>query len=723
MKFHYCLYLALLTTLFSLQVLAQTPKPTATPLANDDEDDVVKITTSLVQLDAIVIDKKGNPVTNLDISDFNILQDGKLQKLSNFSFVNTTIKNSESKPNGKIGKKTVIPPTRVRANSTGRVITFVVDDGSCTTSHIGMRATRAALNKFVREQMQTNDLVAIYRTRSGSSLFQQYTSDRSQLLKTVKKVRWLPSLGCSNGGEFFEAERQWEDIPVKNDPMTGGELTEERNRKRKEEIRDKNRDNQIVGTLGVIRYIVKGMSRIQGRKVMFLMSDGIPTLDGNRNSGRAREHLRNLTNEANRAAVVINTVDVRGVGFAGFISAADDIKPDTNFGSDKNSTRRVSESRLAQSRDLQDGMAFLAHETGGDFYRGNNNLEVHLRRAMNLEKGYYLLGYEPDEETFKGPKFHKIEIRLKRPDLRVHSRAGFVGNERQIPTKRKGDSELYEAITAPLPNAGIGLRLTAFFGNSSKNGNFIRSLIHIEGRDIKFVDAEKGRKKAIFDIVAVTLNEKNEVVDEFNRTHTIKFKLEAIQFIKQNGLIYTSDVAVKKSGVYNFRVALRDVNSSLLGSAVQIVRVPKLKKNNIFVSGLIISGVDPDGKFDSPSSTTLEKALSLVVSKDIPAIRSFRGGKILGYSYKIFNAKLDKATKRPKIAVIANLYRNSEIVAKGKPKPAKFDSQQDRSRLKAIGYLRLPRNVEDGDYALQVIVRDLLTKKTTSQWIDFEVIR
>ena len=54
---------------------------------NTDEDDVVKITSKLVQLDVVVTDAKGNQVTDLKPSDFTILQDGKQQDISGFSYV------------------------------------------------------------------------------------------------------------------------------------------------------------------------------------------------------------------------------------------------------------------------------------------------------------------------------------------------------------------------------------------------------------------------------------------------------------------------------------------------------------------------------------------------------------------------------------------------------------------------------------------------------------
>ena len=304
----------------------------------------------------------------------------------------------------------------------------------------------------------------------------------------------------------------------------------------------------------------------------------------------------------------------------------------------------------------------------------------------------------------------------------MFSRAGFIGNEKKKRTKGKGDSELYEAITAAIPNSGLGMRLTAFFGNTDSKGNFIRSLIHINGKDIKFVDAEKGSKKAVFDVIAVTLDKKNEVIDEFNRTHTVQIDSRAIPIIEENGLVYTTDVEVKKAGTYNFRVAIRDVNSSFIGSAVQVVKVPKLKTGKLYVSGLTLSGVDRSGKFSAPSSVPVGKALSLIRSTDIPAIRSFTGGKVLAYSYQIFGAKLDKDTKKPKIGLIASVYKDGELVSNGKPEVVELLPQDDWTRTNAHGYLRLPPNAEPGDYALQITVRDLLTRRTSVGWVDFEVV-
>lgn len=701
-------------------IFGQTPTP-----PNGDED-VVKITTKLVQFDAVVTDKDGNQVKNLTASDFEILQDGKPQKITNFFYVNTegtpnqqTVV-SETKKTGK--NQIAAPPMRVNPANAGRIVTFIVDDGNCTASQSGMSAVREALEKFVNEQMLPNDLTAIYRTRGGSSLLQQYTSDKTQLLRVARQIRWYPATGSCGGynGEFFETARN--DSTLKSSGQ--GTFESAGSGQQRERSEDSIRDNQTVGTIGVIRYVVRGLQKIGGRKVVFLLSDGLPVRSRENNYREAFDALRELTDAANRASVVFNTIDVRGLFDTSTINAGDDVSVSGAIDPAKPSgTEKVVAARTAEVSNTRAGLTYLAEETGGKFYRDSNFLDVPIRRALDLEKGYYLIGYEPDDETFKSKNYNKIEINLKRPELRVVARAGFLGriDDDAKSKKRSGDSELYEALVAPLPRAGLNLQLTAFFGNTSAEGNFVRSLLHLDGGEITFTDEPNGMKKAVFDVVAVTLNEKNEVADEFNRTHTLKIEAATMPLIKQNGLIYTTDVPVKKAGTYNFRVAVRDVSSRMLGSASQVVQVPDLKKSKLFLSGLTISQVDAAGKFALPSAAKPENAFSLTPATTVPAIRRFQRGTVVAYSYTLYNAQIDKSANQPKLSVQVNLYRDGKIVSEGKPEDARLETQADLSRINTYGYLRLNQNVPTGDYTLQIITKDLLSNQTTSQSIDFEV--
>lgn len=729
-----------LLSLFTLVLVLLSPiVPLIAQQQTQQVQDVVRISTNLVQIDAVVTDKDRNPVKDLKADDFEVLQDGKSQKIVSVTYVETEIPKQPVALKKTQKNSPPEPPMRTRPENAGRVLTFIVDDGNCLSSRLGMLASRQALEKFVSEQMRPDDLVSIYQTRTGSSVLQQFTSDKVLLRRVIEKIRWYPPAGmCANDatGDFFDPARL---TTFDKDRDTGARNIEsEADRANRNKIENRATDNQVAGLIGVLRYVTRGLQRVSGRKTVFLLSDGIPLLStdaeqrGPTHSPTATTRigdslgvLRDLIDSANRASVVFNTIDVRGVLVPdGGITAQDAFRgfsgPDGNI----HTTNPVSARRSTAIINSRTGMNYLAVETGGTFYHDANDLSVPLRTALNLEKGYYLIGYQPETDTFKSKKFNKIEVKVKRPELNVRSRSGFFGvtDENLRPEKHTGDSELYEAIAAPLPTAGLDLHLTAFFGNTESEGTFIKTLLYLDGEQISFVNEPNGMKKAVFDVVAVTLNHKNEPVDEFNRTHTIRFPAANLAEVRRTGVIYTADIPVKKPGAYNFRVAVRDANSKQLGSAGQQIDVPDLKKSGLHLSGLTIGEIAlKDGKAVRPSVDKAENGFAPVTTVAHPAVRRFRPGAILGYSYKIYNAQLEN-NRQPNISLLVRLYRQGQVVTESAPQPAQFEPQADMTRINDYGYLRLKPEALTGDYTLQIVVTDLKAKKSTSQWIDFEVI-
>lgn len=145
-----------------LPVLGQTkPAPQSQPQQQtiDDQDDVVKITTNLVQVDAVVT-KNGKPVTNLTADDFEIFEDGRRQTITSFAYI-SNVPASAPQP-VKADKKTAataVPYTPIKPDDPHRTIAFVVDDLGLSFESLGQ--VRNQLRKFIAEQLQPNHLVAI----------------------------------------------------------------------------------------------------------------------------------------------------------------------------------------------------------------------------------------------------------------------------------------------------------------------------------------------------------------------------------------------------------------------------------------------------------------------------------------------------------------------------------------------------------------------------------
>jgi VWFA-related protein len=684
--------------LLAVSALAQTPQ--ATPPEADKE--VIRIGSQLVLVDALVLDKKGNQITNLNPEDFEVLQDGKLQKIVNFAYLNRDNSGETSKTENK--KSVPPPPFSIRSNR-GRVITFVIDDGNCLATIDGLDLARDAINKFIDRQMLPDDKVAIYRTRGGSSLLQLYSSNKEVLKRIVNKVNWVPS-AC---GSAFEATKN--DSTYKGQISGEGKGTFESKEDKEFRTQTENfeREKQVVGTVGVLNFVVERLKNLPERKIVFFLSEGIPMPPGS----YSVDVLREVGDKALRSSVVIYTMSEKGLTIPGMIEARDEV-----------GGNEVRDARIQEERSLNDGLAYLAYTTGGEFIRNNNYLDTSIKEVLNKETGYYLIGYQPDDETFKGKDFHKIEVRVKRPDLKISARKGFYGRaETESKSKNKNaETPLYQAIASPLRESGMDIRLTTLVGNDPTQGNFIRALLHIKGQDLTFIDEPDGTKKVVLDIVAVTLDEKGKVIDEYNRSYPIHIPAKGVQTVLQNGLDYSADIPIKKSGIYSFRLAVRDNNSKRLGSAGDFIEIPDLKKGKLFMSGLIATSMN-DGKPVLPKNRPANTAFSPVFMNSIPSIRQYSAGDTLSYAYSIYNAKPDPTTKQPKITRQIRLYKNGKLLIEGKETPVVIKNSNDLSRIDDDGIIRIIPNTEAGEYVLQVVVKDTVANKSVSQWIDFEVIQ
>jgi hypothetical protein len=718
MKLKISFSLTLFLLLFSISVAAQVPQ-------KDNEGEVIRISSELVLVDALVLDKQGNQVTDLSAEDFEILQDGKPQKIVNFTYVNTDKNASNAKiptqPQSKKDKKAIPPPpVSLRSPIPGRIITFVVDDGNCLATIQGTASIRDSLRKFINEQMLSDDKVAIYRTRGGSSLLQTYTSNKEVLNRVVDKISWFPS-SC---GSAFEAFRDKSTIKASVGESSRGRGAESFESEADKEFREANerrdRENQVIGTIGVVGFVIDRMKNLPQRKHIFLLSEGIIT-DFN---SRAFDSLRELADKALRSSVVVHTISAKGVTVPGMLTAQDEVLPGIVRGGTDN-TGPATDARISEERQLNEGLAYLSYTTGGKFIRNRNNLDTGVKEVLDAEKGYYLIGYQPDENTFKGKNFHRIEVRLKRPDLIVSSRKGFYGRleeENRQPKNKSAETPLYQAISSPLQETGMDIRLTTLVGSDAVEGNFIRALFHVKGEDLTFTDEPDGTKKVVLDVVVVAFDEKGKVVDEFNRTYPIGIPPQGVETIKQNGLEFSTDMPVKKPGFYSFRLAVRDNNSKRLGSAGDFVEIPDVKKGNFFISGFMTTAVTSNGKPLLPKKREAKSAFAPVFLTSIPAIRKYTADSALAYTYSIYNAKRD-SSGQTKLTRQVRLYRNGELLAEGREIPIEAKALPGETRIDDEGFLRLSADLPPGEYFLQIIVRDTLAGKTASQWIDFEIVK
>lgn len=704
---------------------AQTPSPTPKPT---DDDEVVKISTTLIQVDVIVTDKNGKIVNDLKPEDFEIYENGKKQEITNFSFVST---NSESQPAPIKSKEKnpavpLPPPVSLKPEQVRRTIALVVDD--LGLSFESVYQVRRALRKFVDEQMQADDLVAIVRTGGGMGAQQQFTSDKRQLYSAIENIKWN-SLGRAGVSAFAPLEPTALELSkASGNPVTQEQLDEEQ--KQLKDFSDFREDVFSVGTLGAINFIVKGMNELPGRKSIMLFSDGfaICSPDNTDRCARLVDSIRQLTDLSNRAAVSIYTFDARGLQVTG-LTAADN--------ANSVSAERIQNLTGTRSNELidkQEGLAYLAKETGGRSFFNNNDINKGLEKALEDQKGYYLIGYQPDAETFdaKTRRFNKLQVKVNRNDTNVRYRSGFFGvtdDQFKKPVNQTASQQIFTALTSPFAINDISLRLNTLFGNDKQQGSFVRSLLHVNAKDLKFTDEADGTKKATFDVLAIIFGENGIVADQIAKSYTINVKGDVLQKLLDEGFVYYFTLPVKKAGAYQYRVAIRDSASGKLGSASQFIEAPNLKKNYLTVSGIVLENLtiaqwqkladNSAAQINAPENNARDSTNPMTDT----ALRRFKRGTILRYGFEIYNAKLDNLQK-PNLSTQIRIFRDGKIILEGKTAPLEILEQTDLQRIKSAGAVSLGNELQAGDYVLQLVITDNLAKgkqQVSTQFVQFEI--
>lgn len=384
---------SLLPVLAFATLFAQSPPP-STPF-EPPPDSVIRINVDLVQIDAVVTDHQGKPVSTLQAGDFRILQDGKPQDIRNFSYI------SAGPSAGAPGAAGALPSARalgvgapppagnLRPEQVRRTLAFVVDD--LGLSFESAAKLRNALKKFVDQQMLPGDLVAIVRTGAGMGALQQYTSDKRLLAAAIDHVQFN-ALGRAGVSAF-------EPIPARLDTADPG-------------IQVHGYEMHASGTVGALAYVLGGLRELPGRKSVVLFSENL------------RFAPPYLIDRANRTSVVVNCIDPRGPQPVA-VRAEDSPLQLTIQQIDA-----IHGQRASQVLDSREGLSALARDTGGLFL--HTRIDADLRRVLAASEGYYLIGYHPDASTFDTRdgkvSYHKIQVEVDRPGLTVRTRRGFLGS-------------------------------------------------------------------------------------------------------------------------------------------------------------------------------------------------------------------------------------------------------------------------------------------------------
>jgi hypothetical protein len=266
------------------------------------------------------------------------------------------------------------------------------------------------------------------------------------------------------------------------------------------------------------------------------------------------------------------------------------------------------------------------------------------------------------------------------------------------------------------------------------HGSYLRSFAYVGPDGLTFTEEPDGWQKLSIDLAAMLFGDNGQVLTRKSERATLHLRGKALEQVRQNGLVFRFNLPVPKSGTVQVRVAARDSESARIGSAGQVVEVPKLGGGQLLISGITLSGSpDPGGSVLNDesriSSSSVQQNEKLESKKDDqtlsgPGVRQFSVKSDINVEYVVFNARIDNVKKAPLTAQI-KIFRDGKTVYKGEKLPLNFADRHDLKRLSVDTKLRLMSALDPGPYVLQILVYDELSNqkiRMATEWIDFEIV-
>jgi VWFA-related protein len=558
-----------------------------------------RVEVNYVEIDATVTDAQGNFVRGLTEADFELIEEGEVQKISAFTMVDLPVVRVDP----PLFRGTPVEPD-VRSNVgefDGRVMLIVLDDQQ--TDFRRTHLVRAAARQFVRRFVAANDLVAVVTTSGVTSSSQDFTNSQSRLLAAIEK---------------FAGQK-----------APRGQSTNDK-------LNDLEQVSKTENSLRALAATAQYVGSIRGRrKAIIWFSEGIEyDIENplNTYTAQIREEMRQTIGTAARAGVSFYGVDPRGVG-AG-LDEAIDASIDVEFQNESAMNRIFTATRRAQ-----DSLRTISAETGGFAIVNQNDLNNAFGRIIQENSSYYLLGYYPTNDGRDG-KFRKVQVRVKRPGLQVKFRSGYNAPRGRAATRETAKAaaaappDLRAALESPMPTGGLGIRLFAapFAGPSKKSS--VAIIIELEPSRLRFEPFENGGFAEDIEVIILPVNASGKALEGARDRAPLRISAKTHDAVRAGGLRITRRLDLAP-GRYQLHVAAKATNGNAVGGLTYDIDLPDFSKPALAMSGLTLMSQSAARILSLPPDKEFNDLLPVPAT----ALRDFPAGDALSVYTEVYDNK------------------------------------------------------------------------------------
>jgi VWFA-related protein len=697
-------------------VLAQAPPappPSPSPSPAAEKAPSFPSQVELVTVDAVVTDKKGNPIPDLTKDEMQITEDGVPQTITSFEAILLPPEPPPAKPAPRPFVSTNTDP-QVR---TARTFVVVFDDIHLTP-FMALRA-KGAVGEFLKNGVREGDRVSIVATAGGAWWSTKMMAGRDELLALVKRLdgRYIPDTSTDRITdyeamrihEYRDAQiqdrvrRRWDTYGVN---PGGGSNTAAAQGASSSSMVSGSEDPMVMGraaevyyaattknriTLETLERVLDSLSASKGRKSIILVSEGFiydPSLDD----------FKKVLQASRRSNVAVYFLDARGLEGMPLSMTAQfgPPLPEQDIGS-----------AFMETVEASEGAESVAADSGGFTVRNTNDLAKGIQRIADELRAYYLLGYNPTN-TARDGKFRKISVKLiGRKGLQVRARKGYYApTDTKPPARKPGtkDPVIQRALDSPYEEDAIPLRMSAYVMEEKLLGKAaVQVATDVDVRGFAFEEKE-GRLVDTLELLLVVAH--RESGESFTYGQNVEMRLfpQTRERLAKTWYPLLRDFELPAGG-YQAKVVIRDKNSGRVGTLIHEFEVPDPSQFHITTPVLSDTRqVPPDGGLGGPL-------------KEL-ARRSFAPGSILFCEVEVYGAAKDPKSGMPRVAM-GYVVRGPDGTNFRTVSPSPINPTSLGRLMRRVGF-----SLDDaapGEYEMVISLKDELSGKTLEDKEPFTV--
>lgn len=616
-----------------------------------DQTPVFTAGTEIVQVDVSVLDRRRQPITDLTIDDFTILENGQPRPVVSFSAVTLPPADAPlpTRPDTDVASNAI-------GNQEGRLVVIMLDR-SIAPGWPWSSAKRVATETV--EQLGPHDLGAVVTWNSAT---QNLTGDRARLLQTIAGAD--PSAVISPETQAIE-NRVHE---------VGGQ-----------QMFNRLGDGRCMcGTcaLDSIRTVADTVADVPSRRKLLLfvgsdlMLQDASTDNATENCGFELKRSREAMFDAlRRSNLTVHSFDP--VGLETWQSRTDGFA----------ATRLAALSR-------QDTLRVLPDFTGGRAVVNTNGPEALVHRVFTESQSYYLLGFEPASSTSEEQRrARSIEVKVARSGARVHARQQYLahGAGSTAVDDDSREAALARALHGLLPSAPVPMDLhVAAFAAAGSSRAVVTISADVAALAPELTADTTGTTTAPLELVAGAYDHRGRPVASSRQRMELSWP--RVTGARRSRVEALSALELEP-GVYEIRVAAVGPDPSRAASVFTNLTVPAYATEPLSLSNIVVGA--GDGANAVPRDF-LSGALPVVPTAQRALARDHDTTAFV----QIYQGTMRRQAPQEVTTRVRIIDADERVV---REQSVVFDAREFRSNRTANARLTLPvRNLAPGSYLLDL---------------------